>query len=70
MCSTSLEREFHSVTDFTLRTEYIVILKDGWGTRWRSLVEALRYKPEGRRFVSDGVIGIFHFFPAALRPWG
>ena len=24
------------------------------------LVEALRYKPEGRGFDSDGVIGIFH----------
>jgi hypothetical protein len=24
------------------------------------LVEALRYKPEGRRFIPDGVIGIFH----------
>jgi hypothetical protein len=25
------------------------------------LVEALRYKPEGRRFDSDGIIGIFHW---------
>jgi hypothetical protein len=24
------------------------------------LVEALRYKPEGRGFDSDGVFGIFH----------
>jgi hypothetical protein len=24
------------------------------------LVDALRYKPEGRGFDSDGVIGIFH----------
>jgi len=24
------------------------------------LVEALRYKPEGRRFDSDGVFGFFH----------
>ena len=24
-------------------------------------VEALRFKPEGRGFDSDGVIGIFHF---------
>jgi hypothetical protein len=24
------------------------------------LVEALRYKPEGRGFIPDGVIGIFH----------
>ena len=26
------------------------------------LVEALRYKPEGCGFDSDGVIGIFHFY--------
>jgi hypothetical protein len=24
------------------------------------LVEAMRYKPEGRGFDSDGIIGIFH----------
>jgi hypothetical protein len=28
-----------------------------WSTQ---LVEALRYKPEGRGSIPDGVIGIFH----------
>jgi hypothetical protein len=32
-----------------------------WGTLLvAQLVEALRYKPEGRWFDSSGVIGIFH----------
>ena len=30
------------------------------GTAVAQLVEALRYKSEGRGFDSDGVIGIFH----------
>jgi hypothetical protein len=38
----------------------------------KKFVEALRYKPEGRVFDSDGVIGTFIDlnFPAALWPWG
>jgi len=32
------------------------------------LVEALRYKPEGRGFDPDGVIGIFHSYNPSSRP--
>jgi hypothetical protein len=31
-----------------------------WGHAVAQLVEALRYKPEGRGFDPDGAIGIFH----------
>jgi hypothetical protein len=30
------------------------------GARGGAVVEALRYKPEGRSAIPDGVIGIFH----------
>jgi len=44
-----LERTFHPKS---------LKLRGGGGAVAR-LVEALRYKPEGREFDSDGVIGIF-----------
>jgi hypothetical protein len=31
------------------------------GARGGAVVEALRYKPEGRGSIPDGVIGIFHW---------
>jgi hypothetical protein len=49
-----------------IMTMYSII----WGHGVAQLVEALRYKPEGRGF--DGVIEIFIgiILPAALWPWG
>jgi len=47
---------------FKRLTELVLNLctSSSWGTRWRSFVEALRHKSEGRGSIPNGVIGIFH----------
>jgi hypothetical protein len=42
------------------------------GYAMAQLVEALRYKPEGRGLIPEGVIGFLFIdiIPTALWPWG